>query len=150
MNEPDYNHIDCGQEGMFVLDTRPAVDLSEHIQGAPEHDCQQCGHYWGRDESARAGVVQHVLLAASSADYLAHIAVHNYDYPTDQKVIDYYSEVKSLTSLKKQHSDDQVHRDVLLDEWWQWASAIWRVSISGFLVVILTTVLAHFQQTDFF
>jgi O-glycosyl hydrolase len=85
MNEPDNSFDSCGQEGMTVpVEQRaPLIQALGRELARRAPDCQVIA-----DESSRAGEqfmreAGHWLDVPGTADYVAALAVHRYDYPNE-------------------------------------------------------------------
>lgn len=99
MNEPDNNRADCGQEGMAVApDIRPIVikDIASALSSS--RASSTVGII--ADETSQIttqAFPEDPIWLPSSAKYLSNIAVHNYDYPNDSSLAEYYQSILNLT-----------------------------------------------------
>ncbi|KAK5119732.1 hypothetical protein LTR85_007308 [Meristemomyces frigidus] len=99
MNEPDNNRSDCGQEGMSVTPAlRPSVFKA--IRAALNNSTAAAKVAIIGDETSQIttqAYPEYPIWLPSSAASLSNIAVHNYDYPSDEALAVYYQEVLNLT-----------------------------------------------------
>ena len=99
MNEPDNNRADCGQEGMLVAPSlRP--DVFKTVRSALDNSTAKGVDIIGDETSqiTTQAYPEYPIWLPPSASSLSNIAVHNYDYPTDQQLAVYYQEVLNLTA----------------------------------------------------
>ena len=98
MNEPDGNRSDCGQEGMLVApDLRTPIfqSLRSHL----DNSSAKCVDIIA-DETSR--VVQQAapedpVWLPGSASSISNIAVHDYDFASDQDLATYFQSLQNLT-----------------------------------------------------
>ena len=101
MNEPDYSRGDCGQEGMIVApNLRSTVfrTLRSTLSGSSAAAVGIMG-----DEISQIttqGEPEDPTWLPSSVASLTNIAVHNYDFPSDTALSQYYSTLLNLTNNK--------------------------------------------------
>lgn len=100
MNEPDNNRSDCGQEGMSVTPSlRPSVFKA--IRAALSNSTSVAKVQIIGDETSQIttqAYPEYPIWLPGSASSLSNIAVHNYDYPSDEALAAYYQEVLNLTA----------------------------------------------------
>ncbi|KAK5168435.1 uncharacterized protein LTR77_007005 [Saxophila tyrrhenica] len=98
MNEPDNNRADCGQEGMAVAPAlranvvqsiRSALDKSDaaHVDIMADETSQVTTQAFPEDP----------VWLPQAAPYMSTLAVHNYDYPDDAALSEYYQSIQNLT-----------------------------------------------------
>ncbi|KAK5130174.1 hypothetical protein LTR08_002428 [Meristemomyces frigidus] len=99
MNEPDNNRADCGQEGMLVapsLRSSVFAAIRSALNGSPAAPVGIIG-----DETSQIttqALPEDPLWLPASASTLTNIAVHNYDYPSDASLSQYYASLLNLTN----------------------------------------------------
>ena len=100
MNEPDNDRSDCSQEGMGVAPhLRPEVfkTLRSTLDKSTSADSVDIiGDETSQITTQAFPEYPHWLAAAAPS--LSNIAVHNYDYPSDAALAEYYSLVQKLTA----------------------------------------------------
>lgn len=99
MNEPDNNRADCGQEGMAVAPSlrarviksiRSSLDISAAARVAIMAD--------ETSQITTQAFPEDPVWLPQAAPAMANIAVHNYDYPDDASLAEYYQSIRNLTS----------------------------------------------------
>ena len=101
MNEPDNNRADCGQEGMAVAPDLRSPAFSTIKSALSNSSASKVGLIG--DETSQIttqAFPEYPMWLPSAAPYLSSIAVHNYDYPDDQSLTQYYKLVLNLTNNK--------------------------------------------------
>lgn len=96
MNEPDYTHGDCGQEGMAVEShLRPSViqSIRAALDASPAKHVDIIADETSQTITAEAEDPSWF----NATRYISNIAVHNYDYPSDAALATYYQSVLDLT-----------------------------------------------------
>ena len=103
MNEPDNSRWDCGQEGMGVspnLRTPVIKSLRSHLDAsAAKHVAIMA------DETSQVttqAFPEDPVWLPDSAPFISNIAVHNYDYPSDSSLAEYYTSIVNLTSAENE------------------------------------------------
>ncbi|KAL9086673.1 MAG: hypothetical protein Q9165_006992 [Trypethelium subeluteriae] len=99
MNEPDNNRADCGQEGMAVSPDLRAQAFQAIKSALSNSTASKVGIIG--DETSQIttqAFSEYPDWLPSAATYLSNIAVHNYDYPDDQSLSQYYDLVLNLTN----------------------------------------------------
>lgn len=98
MNEPDNNRADCGQEGMAVS---PSLRSSvfKAIKSVLSTSAARKVNIIGDETSqiTTQAFPEDPVWLPSSAPVLSSIAVHNYDYPNDTALAEYYTSLQHLT-----------------------------------------------------
>lgn len=98
MNEPDNNRADCGQEGMAVApELRSSVfrAIKKSLSSSAARSVDIIG-----DETSQIttqAFPEDPVWLPSSSKVLSNIAVHNYDYPSDTALAEYYTSLQKLT-----------------------------------------------------
>ncbi|KYG40842.1 glycoside hydrolase family 30 protein [Acidomyces richmondensis BFW] len=99
MNEPDNNRADCGQEGMAVAPELRAPVVTA-VRSALNENTTAAKVDIIADETSQIttqAYPEYPIWLPGAAPCMSNIAVHNYDYPTDEALAIYYQEVQSLT-----------------------------------------------------
>ena len=101
MNEPDNLRADCGQEGMTV-NKNLRTSVFQAIKSAQNGTASSVVDIIGDETSqiTTQAVFEDPTWLPSSAPYLSNIAVHNYDYPSDESLMAYYNQTLALTNNK--------------------------------------------------
>ena len=98
MNEPDNSRWDCSQEGMGVspLLRGPVIkSLRSHLDNSAAAKVDVIA-----DETSQIttqAFPEDPIWLPKSAPYMSNIAVHNYDYPSDVALAEYYQSIRNLT-----------------------------------------------------
>ena len=99
MNEPDNSRWDCGQEGMGVAPNLrgPVIkSLRSHLDSSAAKAVDIIA-----DETSQIttqAFPEDPIWLPGSAPYISNIAVHNYDFPTDSSLAEYYQSIQNLTA----------------------------------------------------
>lgn len=99
MNEPDSSRSDCSQEGMIVypfLRGHVIKTLRTTLDSSPASRVDIIA-----DETSRVttqALVEDPIWLRRATPYVSNIAVHNYDFPTDDALALYYQSLRFLTS----------------------------------------------------
>lgn len=102
MNEPDNSRWDCGQEGMGVSPSlRQSVikSIRSHLDASGAKTVDIIA-----DETSQIttqAFPEDPIWLPNSAPYMSNIAVHNYDYPSDSALAEYYQSIRNLTAGEK-------------------------------------------------
>jgi O-glycosyl hydrolase len=98
MNEPDNDRSSCSQEGMVVYPwDRPTVFSSLRASLDANASASHVEIIGDETSVLLQALPEYPLWLGSAAPFLSHIAIHNYDYPTDLEMSLWYVETKSLT-----------------------------------------------------
>ena len=99
MNEPDNNRADCGQEGMGVSpDLRAQAFSAIKLALSTNSSASKVGIIG--DETSQIttqAFPEYPIWLPSAVPSLSNIAVHNYDYPDDESLSQYYNLILDLT-----------------------------------------------------
>ena len=98
MNEPDNNRADCSQEGMAVAPSL-RVDVVKNVRSALDSSAASSVDVIADETSqiTTQAFPEDPIWLPKAAPYMSNIAVHNYDYPTDAALAEYYKSVRNLT-----------------------------------------------------
>ena len=99
MNEPDNLRADCGQEGMTV-NKNIRTSVFQAIKEAQNGTASSVVDIIGDETSqpTTQAIKEDPTWLNQSAPYLSNIAVHNYDYPSDDSLAAYYKQTLALTN----------------------------------------------------
>lgn len=99
MNEPDNSRSDCGQEGMAVAPSLRA-DVIKHVRSSLDNSAATPVGVIADETSqiTTQAFPEDPVWLPKAATYMANIAVHNYDYPTNAALAEYYRSVRNLTA----------------------------------------------------
>ena len=98
MNEPDNNRADCGQEGMAVDPSLRANVIKSVRSSLDKSDAAKVDVM--ADETSQIttqALPEDPVWLPKAAPAMANIAVHNYDYPDDASLAEYYQSIRNLT-----------------------------------------------------
>lgn len=99
MNEPDNSRWDCGQERMGVAPRlrEPVIkSIRSHLDASAAKSVDIIA-----DETSQIttqAFPEDPIWLPDSAPYISNIAIHNYDYPSDSALAEYYQSIQNLTS----------------------------------------------------
>jgi hypothetical protein len=99
MNEPDNNRADCGQEGMAV-DPSLRTKVVKSIRSALDSSAAAAVEIIADETSqiTTQAFPEDPVWLPKAAPFMSNIAVHNYDYPDDASLAEYYQSVRNLTA----------------------------------------------------
>ena len=99
MNEPDNNRADCGQEGMVV---RPSLRarVVKSIRSSLDNSAAASVDIMADETSqiTTQAFPEDPIWLPDAAPYMSNVAVHNYDYPDDDALAEYYQSIRNLTA----------------------------------------------------
>lgn len=99
MNEPDNSRWDCGQEGMGVSPSlrAPVIQaVRSHLDSSAAHSVDVIA-----DETSQVttqAFPEDPIWLPKAAPAMSNIAIHNYDYPSDAALAEYYQSIRNLTA----------------------------------------------------
>lgn len=100
MNEPDNSRWDCGQEGMGVAPSLRAPVI-QAVRTLLDNNSAAAHVDIIADETSQIttqAFPEDPIWLPHAAPAMSHIAVHNYDFPSDAALAEYYTSIRNLTT----------------------------------------------------